>query len=207
MCIRDSNAQAYRLIESWPGWNAPSAIIHGPPGSGKTHLAHIWAAASGARIMEAAQLSASQVAHLAGRPLVIENADAGAIDEDAAFHLLNLAREHNFSVLLTARDAPGHWTIALPDLRSRVRSYPAVAIAAPDDELLAAVVLKLFGDRQITLAPDAVPFLLQRMERSVEAAQVMVEEIDAASLAAQRKVTKAFIAAHLRARVQSEVEN
>lgn len=198
--VAPCNAHALRLVEAWPDWSAPAAIIHGPPGSGKTHLAQIWRGRSGAPILPARDFKAAMISEAGFGPIVLEDADKGPLDEAGVFHLLNLAREIGFSVLLTGRKAPGHWDISLPDLRSRIRSYPTAPIAEPDDELLGAVVLKLFSDRQLLLSPDAVPYLLQRMDRSLEAAQALVAEIDAASLSAQRKVTKAFIAAHLKAR-------
>jgi chromosomal replication initiation ATPase DnaA len=198
--VAPCNALALRLVEAWPDWSAPAAIIHGPPGSGKTHLAQIWRIRSGAVILPARDFTAAMISEAGFGPIVLEDADTGPLDEAGVFHLLNLAREMGFSVLLTGRKAPGHWDIALPDLRSRIRSYPAASIAEPDDELLGAVVLKLFTDRQMQLSPDAAPYLLQRMERSLEAAQALVAEIDTASLSAQRRVTKAFIAAHLKAR-------
>jgi chromosomal replication initiation ATPase DnaA len=129
-----------------------------------------------------------------GGPVVIEDIDQGAFDENAAFHLLNLAREKRFSVLITARSQPGAWDIALPDLRSRLRSAALVTIEAPDEALLGAVLVKLFADRQLAVEPGVVAYLLRRMERSMAAAQMAVEALDKASLAERRRVTKALAA-------------
>lgn len=193
------NAAAHRLVMSWPDWPAPVCILYGPRGSGKTHLAHIWRARSGARLLPAAAFTAGLAAEWKGAA-ILEDADCGPLDETGLFHLMNLARERNFSVLLTARAAPGLWPLSLPDLRSRIRSFPAVAIAEADDELITALAVKLFSDRQLTLSPDALHYLVRNCERSPAALAAVVAEIDRASLAAHKRLTKAFISAILRER-------
>jgi chromosomal replication initiation ATPase DnaA len=187
------NEHAVRLINSWPEWQSHAVIVSGPPQSGKSHLARIWQRRSGATLLRPSSLPASASSGVV-LPLVVEDVDRTPLDERALFHSLNLAREHGSSVLLTARTSPGQWEIALPDLRSRIRSYPVVAINEPDEELLAAVLLKHFEDRQISVSPDVIPYLLARMERSMAAAQLLAEQIDRIALAERRKVTRAFAA-------------
>lgn len=196
--VTASNEAAHRLIETWPDWPAPAAIIYGPPGSGKTHLANIWRVRAAAALLPAAAYTTQHLADSRPGNIALDDADRARLDETAVFHLLNMAREQRFSVLLTSRAAPGQWAVSLPDLRSRIRSYPAVAISQPDDELLSAVVVKLFADRQLTLAPEAVPYLIHRTERSLQAIEAVVSEIDRASLASHRRLTKAFIASVLK---------
>lgn len=204
--ISASNEQAVKLVEAWPDWPAPAAVIAGPRGSGKSHLANVWRARSGAASFPAGELGAAVESALSPAPsVVIEDIDQGAFDEHAAFHLLNLAREKGFSVLITARSQPGAWEIALPDLRSRLRSAALVTIAAPDEALLGAVLVKLFADRQLAVEPGVVAYLLRRMERSMAAAQTAVEALDKASLAERRRVTRA-LAARLFAAGQDEGE-
>jgi chromosomal replication initiation ATPase DnaA len=191
--VAECNANAFALIKHWDAWHSPAAVVYGPAGSGKSHLARIWQTAADAKIMAASQVrrEAPQARTL---NLVIEDVDGAPFDETALFHELNLAREHGTSILLTGRTPPGQWALNLPDLRSRVRSYPAQAIHAPDDELLAAVLLKHFSDRQLSVTPDLIPYLLTRMERSMEAAQRLAAFIDKSALAQRRKVTRAFAA-------------
>lgn len=193
--VSASNEQAVRLVDSWPNWANPICIVAGPEGSGKTHLVHVWqgrsqAACFGADAVEAAVIHALE--HAA--PVTIEDIDRAPINEHAAFHLLNLAREHRFDVLITARSAPGAWDIALPDLRSRLRSAALVNIGEPDEALLGAVLVKLFADRQLSIAPDVIEYLMPRLERSMAAAQAVVEAIDKAALAERRGVTRPFAA-------------
>ncbi len=191
--ISASNEQAVRLIEAWPDWPAPFAVIAGPQGSGKTHLANVWRARSAAAAFDALEVrKAAELAREGAAAVVIENVDHGAIDEHAAFHLLNLARERGFNVLITARTQPGAWDISLPDLRSRLRSAALVTIEEPDEALLSAVLVKLFADRQISVEPGVIGYILKRMERSMAAASELVEALDRTALAERRRVTRAL---------------
>lgn len=187
------NEQALRLVKAWPDWHAPAAIVYGPPQSGKTYLAKIWQARSNARFLEAAQLAA----HIWSEPfapLIVEDIDTATFCETALFHHLNLAREHGSSILFTAETPPGQWKLALPDLRSRIRSYPAAEIQQPDEEQLAALLVKHFSDRQIEVPPGVISYLVSRMERSMAAAQRLTAHIDKLALSEHRKITRPFAA-------------
>jgi chromosomal replication initiation ATPase DnaA len=195
--ITPRNEFALRLVMAWPQWQAPAAIVYGPPQSGKTYLANIWRNRAEAAFLAASELAAhAWTAPYA--PLVIEDVDATAFCETALFHHLNLAREHGASILMTAQAAPGQWQIALPDLRSRIRSYPAAEIEPPDEEHLAAALLKHFSDRQIEIAPDVIAYLVARIERSMAAAQAIACHLDKLALAEHRKLTRAFVAKALK---------
>ena len=120
--------------------------------------------------------------------------DAGGLDEHAAFHLLNLAREHRFEILMTGRAPPGRWDISLPDLRSRLRSAALVSIEEPDDALLRAVLVKLFADRQLAVSPEVIEYVMPRMERSMAAAAWMVDALDKGALAEGKGITRPLAA-------------
>jgi len=191
--ITSRNEHALRLVTAWPDWHAPAAVIFGPPQSGKTYLANIWRSRSHGTFIETSQL-AEHLWAAPHTPLIIEDVDTSAFCETALFHHLNLAREHSSFILLTAQTPPGQWEISLPDLRSRIRSYPAAEIQPPDEEHLAALLLKHFSDRQIEVAPDVISYLVARIERSMAAAQIVAEHLDKLALAEQKKVTRAFAA-------------
>ncbi len=191
--VSASNEQAARLINSWPNWPNPISIVAGPEGAGKTHLVNVWRARSGAVCHMADILEAAVAGAVSSPgPVAIEDIDGGPFNEHAAFHLLNLAREHRFDVLITARRPPGEWAISLPDLRSRLRSAALVNIGEPDETLLRALLVKLFADRQLSVAPDIIDYLMLRMERSMAAAQNLVAALDRAALAERRAVTRAL---------------
>jgi chromosomal replication initiation ATPase DnaA len=190
-----SNAAALALIEAWPDWPAPVAALIGPEGCGKSHLAAIWASAAGARVMGPRTLKeADPPAALTTGALVIEDLSPAEIDEAALFHLLNLAREEGAFILLTARTAPAGWKVGLRDLASRLRALPAVAMAAPGDALLRAVIIKLCADRQLAVDESLVGYLVTRIERSFVAARAAVALLDREALRRQRPATRALAA-------------
>lgn len=196
--VGPSNAAALRLIESWPHWPAPVALLSGPTGSGKTHLAHIWAARSGATIIAAEELSMRRtLANADGIRFAVEAVDAAAMPEDALFHLVNSAIEQNGSLLLVSRSAADRWQPDLPDLRSRLRLATPVMLGAPDDDLLRKVLVKLFADRQLIIEKNVIDYVLLRMERSLSAAAELVADLDRQALAAGRRITRPMAASLL----------
>jgi chromosomal replication initiation ATPase DnaA len=193
--IGEANREAAQLVHDWPRWPSHACLIAGPAGSGKSHLVNVWRERSGAAVYAGVAMSETVVAALAsGRSVVVEDIDRGPLDERALFHLLNLAREQGFSVLFTARTLPGEWEIGLPDLRSRLRSLAVVRIGAADDDLLRAVLIKQFSDRQLKVAPEVIEYVAQRMERSMAAAGRTVAALDRAALAGRRRITRRLVA-------------
>ncbi len=189
-----SNGAALALIESWPDWPARAVALVGPEGSGKTHLATIWAAAAGARVISGRHLGETDLpGALATGALVIEDA-AAVTDEPALFHLINLARVEGAFLLFTARSAPTLWPVSLPDLVSRLRALPVVALDRPDDDLLRGVLLKVAADRQLSLDDSVVRYLLTRIERSLAAARAAVIALDKEALRQGRAPSRALAA-------------
>lgn len=196
-----SNETALALVEAWPVWPDRIAAIVGPSGSGKSHLAAIWAERSGARIVDAASLDRAEVPRaLATGAVVVEDLTPGRIDEAALFHLLNLAREEDAYALITARRRLDLEGFTIPDLASRLRVVPAVTLAPPGDTLIAAVLVKQFADRQLMLDEDTVAYLLPRLERSLAAARAIVSALDRTALSRGRRITRALAAEVLRSR-------
>jgi chromosomal replication initiation ATPase DnaA len=203
--VSDCNLAAVRLIDAWPDWPDRVQLLTGPAASGKTHLARVWQALSGACSLAPDTLGMDFVDAMdAGIPLVVEDADRVAYDEKALFHLLNLAREKQLSVLLTARSAPRSWRIALPDLLSRLNGVPAVEIGAPDEALIRTVLLKHFADRQLDIDPKVLTYLALHVERSLAAAEAAVAAIDRATLATGRKISRQLVMEVLQANAPSE---
>jgi chromosomal replication initiation ATPase DnaA len=172
-------------------------LLIGPEGSGKSHLAAIWAEQSGARSTSAHTLTATEVpAALATGALVIEDVKSADIDERALFHLLNLAREDSAFVLMTARVPPTE--VELRDLRSRLRAVPTVQLLPPDDHLFRALIVKFCADRQLAVDESVVSYLVTRLERSYAAVRQAIEFLDAEALRLGRPVTRALAAELLR---------
>jgi chromosomal replication initiation ATPase DnaA len=190
-----SNSAALKLVEAWPDWPSPVVLLSGPAGSGKTHLAHIWAERAEARILEAAGLSVATLPQLdAGGAMTIEDVDTGPVPEAALFHMLNRAKEIGGWLLLTAREPAEVWEVTLPDLRSRLRLATPATLGAPDDELLRRVLVKLFADRQLIVERPVIDYLMLRMERSLSFAAALVRALDGTALAAGRRITRPMAA-------------
>ncbi|MCF2523385.1 DnaA/Hda family protein [Bradyrhizobium sp. G127] len=194
-----ANAQALALIDAWPDWPNRVMMLVGPEGSGKSHLASIWATEAGARSVAAHTLTAVNVpGELATGALVVDDLNPGGFDERALFHLMNLAREDEAFVLMTGRTPPSVFAVELRDLRSRLRALPVVTLTPPDDQLFRALIVKFCADRQMTMDESIVSYLATRIERSFAAARQAVELLDAEALRQRRPVTRALAAEVLR---------
>ena len=194
--VTPSNQAAVAWIERYPDWPAPLLALSGPAGGGKSHLLQVWRARAGAIMLDPRALDTGSLPRLLGRARAVAlDLGAGgpaALDERALFHLYNLMSERSGHVLLAAREAPPRWPIVLADLRSRLLAAPAAAIEAPDDALLAAVLGKLFADRQMRADPAIIGYIARRMERSLEAAWRVVEALDREALARRRALSVAL---------------
>ncbi len=190
-----SNAKALALIERWPDWPDRLAVLVGPEGSGKSHLAAIWAQVSGARVLSAKLLGETDLlASMATGALVVEDLSPDDLNERALFHLINLAREERVDVLFTARTPPAGFPVDIRDLASRLKVLPVVALTAPDDALLRALIVKLAADRQLAVDEALVNFLANRIERSFAAVRAAVALLDEEALRQHRPVTRALAA-------------
>jgi chromosomal replication initiation ATPase DnaA len=182
--VAPGNRQAVAFVDSWPNWPAPAAALYGPPASGKSHLAAVWAARSGAVMLEAAKLEGV----VPDGPLVVENVGPGTADTPL-FALL----ERGVPLLLTAQTPPADWPVTLPDLKSRANALLAFALWAPDDALLMGLAVKLFADRQVQVPESVVSHMIRELERSPGAIRDFVAGADAAALAQKRPITLSLI--------------
>lgn len=189
-----SNESALALIDAWPDWPAHAVALVGPEGSGKTHLATIWAAAAGARVVSGRSLGeVDPRAALATGALVVEDAEHVG-DEHALFHLINMAREEGAFLLFTARTVPSLWPVAIADVVSRLRAMPVATMHAPDDALLRGVIIKLAADRQMQLDESVVGYLSNHIERSFAAARAAVIALDREALRQGRPPSRTLAA-------------
>lgn len=199
--VSTTNAAALAGIEDWRSWPLSKMLLIGPAGSGKTHLAHVFAAQTGARLIGAGDLASMDPAGLVeAGALVIEDADriGGQPEaEESLFHLHNAAAGGGVALLVTARTPPTRWGIDLPDLQSRMEQAGQLHLEPPDDRLMSAVLVKLAADRQMVLTPALVAYILARIDRSLAAARAMILALDAEALATKSRPGRAHVKAIL----------
>lgn len=196
--VADCNREALHMVEAWPSWACFALVLYGARGCGKSHLAHVFAEHAAAlcqyplsiSMLQAKDITFHRVEriHRENPCLVVENLNP-EIDNEAMFHLFNLYQNEGGYVLFTAEQAPARMKFALADLQSRLNMLPAVAIREPDDNMLAALIVKLFTDRQIMITPEVLNYIVQNMQRSFSYTLKLVEEVDAISLAYKRAVS------------------
>lgn len=188
--VAPCNAEAVAWLERWPHWPSHAVALFGAAGCGKTHLLAAFAHGHGGVVnFDAAALDAEAVLRMELPAVVmVDNLDS-LTDEAALFHLWNRTKEAGRALLLAGRNAPARLAVALPDLRSRLSAIPALGIGAPDDGLLAALLVKHFADRQLRVGEDVVSYILGRIERSFAAIGQVVEALDHASLKDRRAIT------------------
>lgn len=191
--VAPGNQDAVDWIDRWPEWPGNVLGLFGPPGCGKSHLAQVFALRADAYVMSGRELAVEDVGALvAAHPgFVVEDADS--CDARALLHLFNAVREAKGTLLLTGREPPARWPVALADLKSRLASIPAVCIATPDDAMMEAVLVKLFTDRQLVVGPDIIGYVVKRIDRSFAAARTLVATADRESLAGKRAITVPLI--------------
>lgn len=180
--VSDSNRDAMVWLDRWPDWPNGILAVYGPPGCGKTHLAHVWQARSAARFLEPSALE-----QLPRQENLI--LDGIRLPEEHLFHLINHVRAEQTALLILDREPPARWAVRLPDLASRLASVPAVAVQPPDDTLLAAVLAKHFADRQVDVAPEVIAYLVKQIERSFTAAETMARRLDREAMARRAPIT------------------
>lgn len=189
--VGEANELAYATLEQWPDWPDPVMLLLGPPGSGKTHLASIWAKRAHAWSVVSTDISHRPAAELlSSTAVLIEDVDRGLPDEAAFFHLLNIAREKKCFVLLTARTPPGDWGIKTMDLLSRLRLAPRIDLREPDDALMAGLLVKFFVERQMVVDMQVVDFIRSRIDRSVASVRDFVDALNSESLARKKRITR-----------------
>lgn len=194
--VSPANALALAALDR-ADWPEGRVILVGPEGSGKTHLARIRAAETGAPLIAARDLARADIAALAqsGRTVVEDGPDLAGDPkgETALFHLHNLLVPGG-QLLVTARRPVRDWGLTLPDLESRLAAAPVARLDPPDDALLQAVLVKLFADRQVVVPPSLIPWLATRMQRNLATAATLVAALDRAALARKIPISRTLAA-------------
>ena len=193
-----SNREALSSVDRWPNWPSRMLLLVGPEGSGKSHLAALWATAATAETIHGESLGDERTEIPIRGALLVEDADRAGEAEERLFHLINAALQIEAWVMLTGRTGPDAWGLKIPDLLSRLRLAPIVRLGPPDRELTETVLFKLFSDRQLQVEPRVIAYIATRMERSLGAARQIVAMLDRQALEKGRRVTRAMAAEVMR---------
>jgi len=201
--VSQANQSAVSLIEGWINWPSRKLILVGSEGSGKTHLGHLWAGEVGATIISATTLMEQQISELSKAPVLVE--DINEIQrnqpvEIVLFHLHNLLYSEGHSLLMTSQILPGRLSFSLEDLQSRIEASTIAKLHPVDDDLLGAILIKMFADRQIYFSDKLLNYVLSRVERSYTAAKLFVDEVDSKAMAESRVIGKKLVRDILEAR-------
>ena len=191
--VTESNQLAYDWAMRWPHWPSYGLWLYGEEGSGKSHLAHIWADRADAAIISPPATDTDPAALFGGKAALLIDGSWERLSETALFHLLNHAKEAGKHLLILHRQPVQQAAFALPDLRSRLLALPSVALQQPDETLLRAVMMKQLADRQMSVESEVIAYLLTHTDRSFQAVSEQVARLDAASLQHQRKITLPFV--------------
>lgn len=165
--VSTSNAAAARMLDRWAAWPVRTALLAGPPQSGRSLLGRIFAARSGGSVID----------------------DAEGVAHETLFHAWNRAQDDRRPLLLIVRDLPPAWDVTLPDLRSRLAASPAATIEAPDDALIAALFEQGFARRHVDARADLIAWLTARVERSHASVMETIQRLDHAALARRRRLS------------------
>ena len=198
--ISDCNSIAVKLMEDWSNWPNRQHILSGPAGSGKTHLALVWAKSLSANVIKISDVFDIDLPKVTSTSLVIEDMDEQPESEkleNNLFHLFNMLIENGYYLLLTAKKDPKFWKVTLPDLRSRILGMRNARLLPPDDRLFLALIAKLFADRQIYPKPEVLQYIARHGERSFSTASRLVDFLDKAALSEGKKISLKFTASYL----------
>lgn len=205
--VADDNHEAFAWLQRWPQWPSSVLVVHGPPGCGKTHLLHVFLARTAGLPLTLSDLESGRIVER------LDAAPAWALDDaerhleprhqEALLHAYNRICETKRHLLLTAREPPSRWPVALADLGSRLKATPAAGVRSPGDRLMRAVLVKLFADRQLQVDDGVLTYVLSHMERTFDAARSIVVRIDETALHGHRRITIALVREVLNAGARS----
>ena len=186
--VSKSNYFAFTLIEKWPKWEKNIVNIHGEKSSGKTHLANIFYKKNKAKKITEDQLNDELIKNLKIYENIILEDFENKIDERLLYSLFNLVDRDNKYLLINSLKPISEMSFLLDDLKSRSKNCLFAKIESPDDDLVFAIILKIFSDKQITVDKKLINFIIKRIDRSYGKISDFIYKIDELSLKKKKPI-------------------
>ena len=186
--LSKSNADAFNFINRWPDWEKKILNISGEKFSGKSHLANIFKSKSKAILINGNNIDNSIFRNLKLYECIIIDDFDKCKEEELLYSLFNLVDQDNKYLMINSLKPINQIKYNLPDLTSRSKNCIYAEIENPDDELLFAIILKNFSDRQIKIEKKIINFIISRVDRSYRKIDEFIYKVDELSLKKKKPV-------------------
>ena len=186
--VSKSNFYAYNIIDKWPKWEKKILNIFGEKFSGKTHLANIFKSKTNALLINASKIDEEIIKKIKLFENIIIDDFEKNYDEKLIYSIFNLADQDNKYMLINSLIPINEIEFTLPDMISRSKNCLSAKIESPDDDLIFAIILKNFSDRQIKIEKKIIEFIINRIDRSYSKIYEFIYKIDELSLKKKKPI-------------------
>ena len=187
--VSSNNFSAYKLVESWPNWPGKWLNIFGSKGSGKTHLAKILEKKiDKIKLIEAKNIENELVRDLNSLDCLIIDNYENNIDEKLLYSILNQSKQLEKYILINSTLSIKNTNFNLEDLKSRIRSFLFIGIELPTDDLLKVIITKTLSDKQVSIDPKLLKYIINNVERSYEKMFKFLKDVDELSLSTGKSI-------------------
>ncbi len=187
--VSKNNFSAYKLIEGWPNWPGKWLNIFGNSGSGKTHLAKILEKKIiKTKLIESKNINNNLIKEIEKFECLIIDNFKNDIEEKLFYSILNQSKQLDKYVLINSIMPLKNTKFNLEDLKSRVNSFIYIGIDLPTDDLLKVIISKTLSDKQISINPKILDYIINNVERSYEKMFKFLKDLDELSLSTGKSI-------------------
>ena len=186
--VSKNNFSAYKLIEGWPNWPGKWLNIFGNSGSGKTHLAKILEKIIKTKLIESKNINNNFIKEIKKFDCLIIDNFKNDIEEKLFYSILNQSKQLDKYVLINSIMPLKNTKFNLEDLKSRVNSFIYIGIDLPTDDLLKVIISKTLSDKQISINPKILDYIIKNVERSYEKMFKFLKDLDELSLSTGKSI-------------------
>ena len=187
--VSSNNYSAFKLLEEWPDWPGRWLNIYGEKGSGKTHLSKILRnKIKNSRLISANKINNDIIQDLNSLDCLIIDDFNNNIDEKLLYTILNHSKHIENYVLINSLNSIKDMNFNLKDLQSRINSFVFIGIELPTDDILKVIVTKTFSDKQVSINPKLIDFIINNVDRSYQKMFKFIKEVDELSLSSGKSI-------------------